>query len=110
MGMPRRYYTYLEGDGFTWMNQVSTAGSLLLGLSMIPFLWNVWITSRKGVMVEMNDPWGFGRSLEWATASPLPRHNFTSIPRIRSEAPAFDLNHPEFASPDAKPLTQGGKK
>jgi cytochrome c oxidase subunit 1 len=109
-GMPRRYYTYLEGDGFTWMNQVSTAGSLLLGLSMLPFLWNVWITSRKGKLVEMNDPWGYGRSLEWATASPLPRHNFTSIPRIRSESPAFDLNHPEYASPDAKPLGGKGKK
>jgi cytochrome c oxidase subunit 1 len=109
-GMPRRYYTYLEGDGFTWMNQVSTAGSLLLGLSMLPFLWNVWITSRKGKLVEMNDPWGYGRSLEWATASPLPRHNFTSIPRIRSESPAFDLNHPEYASPDAKPQTVKGKK
>jgi cytochrome c oxidase subunit 1 len=107
-GMPRRYYTYLEGDGFTWMNQVSTLGSLLLGLSMLPFLWNVWITYRKGVKVEMNDPWGFGRSLEWATASPLPRHNFTSIPRIRSESPAFDLNHPEYASPDSKP-SSGGK-
>jgi cytochrome c oxidase subunit 1 len=105
-GMPRRYYTYLEGDGFTWMNQLSTAGSLLLGLSMLPFLWNVWITSRKGEMVQMNDPWGYGRSLEWATASPFPRHNFTSIPRIRSESPAFDLNHPEYASPDAKPLNK----
>jgi cytochrome c oxidase subunit 1 len=109
-GMPRRYYTYLEGDGFTWMNQVSTAGSLLLGLSMLPFLWNVWVTSRKGKMVEMNDPWGYGRSLEWATASPFPRHNFTSIPRIRSESPAFDLNHPEYASPDAKPLTKERKE
>jgi len=109
-GMPRRYYSYLEGDGFTWMNQVSTLGSLLLGLSMLPFLWNVWITSRKGVNVEMNDPWGFGRSLEWATASPLPRHNFTSIPRIRSESPAFDLNHPEYASPDAIPPKPKGKK
>jgi cytochrome c oxidase subunit 1 len=109
-GMPRRYYTYLEGDGFTWMNQVSTAGSLLLGLSMLPFLWNVWITSRKGKLVEMNDPWGYGRSLEWATASPFPRHNFTTIPRIRSESPAFDLNHPEYASPDARPQTGKGKK
>jgi cytochrome c oxidase subunit 1 len=46
-------------------------------------------------MVNMNDPWGYGRSLEWATSSPPPRHNFNSIPRIRSESPAFDINHPE---------------
>ena len=94
-GMPRRYATYLPEDNFTFLNEVSTAGSVLLALSMLPFLWNVYITHRKGVKVTVNDPWGYGRSLEWATASPFPRHNFTSIPVIRSESPAFDLNHPE---------------
>ena len=48
-------------------------------------------------MVNTDDPWGWGRSLEWATSCPPPRHNFTSIPRIRSESPAFDLHHPEVA-------------
>ncbi len=102
IGMPRRYATYLPEDGFTWMNGVSTAGSALLALSIIPFLWNIYITARNGERTTLNDPWGFGRSLEWATASPFPRHNFTSIPRVRSESPAFDLNHPEFAAPEAK--------
>jgi len=99
LGMPRRYATYLVEDGFTWMNQLSTVGSMILGVSMIPFLFNVWWTKRNAPMVGVNDPWGYGRSLEWATSSPPPRHNFTSIPRIRSEAPAFDLNHPEVAPP-----------
>ena len=94
-GMPRRYATYLPEDNFTFLNEISTAGSVILALSFLPFLWNVYITHRKGVKVTVNDPWGYGRSLEWATASPFPRHNFTSIPVIRSEAPAFDLNHPE---------------
>ena len=39
--------------------------------------------------------------MEWATSCPPPRHNFTSIPRIRSESPAFDLHHPEVAAADA---------
>jgi len=99
MGMPRRYATYLPEDGFTWMNQLSTVGSVLLALSMIPFLLNVYLTARNGQKVTVNDPWGYGRSLEWATSCPPPRHNFTSIPRIRSESPAFDLNHPEVALP-----------
>jgi cytochrome c oxidase subunit 1 len=47
--------------------------------------------------VNTDDPWGWGRSLEWATSCPPPRHNFTSLPRIRSESPAFDLHHPELA-------------
>jgi cytochrome c oxidase subunit 1 len=102
MGMPRRYASYLVGDGFADFNLVSTIGSLILGLSMVPFLWNVWITARKGKIVTLDDPWGYGRSLEWATGTPFPRHNFTSMPRVRSESPAFDLNHPEAASPEAK--------
>jgi cytochrome c oxidase subunit 1 len=101
VGMPRRYYTYLPQDGFTWMNQVSTIGAALLAISMIPFLLNVYITARSGAKVTVNDPWGYGRSLEWATSCPPPRHNFTSIPRIRSESPAFDLNHPEVGVPIA---------
>ncbi|GAA1792516.1 MULTISPECIES: cytochrome c oxidase subunit I [Leucobacter] len=97
MAMPRRYYTYLPEDGVTWMNQLSTVGAMILGASMIPFLLNVYITSRRAPKVTVNDPWGFGRSLEWATSCPPPRHNFTSIPRIRTESPAFDLNHPEVS-------------
>jgi len=99
LGMPRRYAQYRVGDDFTWMNEVSTVGAMILGVSMLPFLWNVWITARRGQKVTVNDPWGYGRSLEWATSCPPPRHNFTSIPRIRSESPAFDLNHPQAGIP-----------
>jgi cytochrome c oxidase subunit I len=91
-GMPRRYADYAEQ--FTGLNMVSTAGSFLLGASMLPFFYNVYITARKGKKVTVDDPWGHGGSLEWATSCPPPRHNFTSIPRIRSERPAFDLHHP----------------
>jgi cytochrome c oxidase subunit 1 len=112
MGMPRRYATYQAEDGFTWMNQLSTVGSIFLALSMIPFLLNVYLTARNGQKVTVNDPWGYGRSLEWATSCPPPRHNFTSIPRIRSESPAFDLNHPEISLPPieaSKVPAQAGK-
>ena len=95
-GMPRRYADFLPQDGWTWMNQISTVGSLILGLSMIPFFWNVWVTARRAPKVTVDDPWGCGGSLEWATSCPPPRHNFTSLPRIRSERPAFDANHPEL--------------
>jgi len=57
----------------------------------------VWKTYRTAPLVETDDPWGYGGSLEWATSCPPPRHNFVSIPRIRSERPAFDLHHPEAA-------------
>ena len=105
-GMPRRYADYLPEDNFTWMNQISTVGAMLLGVSMIPWFWNVYTTWRNGTKVEVDDPWGFGGSLEWATSCPPPRHNFTSLPRIRSERPALDLHHPELAaeSPQQSPV------
>jgi cytochrome c oxidase subunit 1 len=96
-GMPRRIADYRVMDGWTFLNQVSTVGAFLLGISMLPFLWNVWI-SRNSPLVNTDDPWGWGRSLEWATSSPPPRFNFTQLPRIRSESPAFDLAHPVTAA------------
>jgi cytochrome c oxidase subunit 1 len=108
-GMPRRYSDYLPQDGYTFMNQVSSAGSIILGLSTLFFLWNVIKTARTAPKVETNDPWGWGRSLEWATSCPPPRHNFTSLPRVRSESPAFDVNHPEYASYEARAALEATK-
>ncbi len=96
-GMPRRYGDYLASDDFTTLNIVSSVGSFVLGISMIFFLWNVFITWRDAPKVTVDDPWGYGASLEWATSCPPPRHNFTTLPRVRSERPAFDLHHPEYA-------------
>ncbi|GGM07412.1 aa3-type cytochrome oxidase subunit I [Nakamurella endophytica] len=96
IGMPRRYADYLPTDGFTTLNMISTIGSFVLGASVLPFIWNVFRSLRYGEVTTADDPWGYGNSLEWATSSPPPRHNFTSLPRIRSERPAFELHHPEM--------------
>ncbi|MGZ4474100.1 MAG: aa3-type cytochrome oxidase subunit I [Nocardioides sp.] len=96
-GMQRRIADYLPTDGFTGLNQLSTVGAFLLSLSMIPWFMNLYV-SRHAPKVLVDDPWGWGRSLEWATSCPPPRHNFHTLPRIRSESPAFDLHHPEIAA------------
>jgi cytochrome c oxidase subunit 1 len=96
-GMPRRYGDYLASDGFTTLNTISTIGSFVLGASMLPFFYNVYKSYRFGELVTSDDPWGHGNSLEWATSCPPPRHNFTSIPRIRSERPAFEFHYPHLA-------------
>ncbi|SFJ23239.1 cytochrome c oxidase subunit 1 [Streptosporangium canum] len=98
-GFPRRYADYSPIDGFTDLNMVSSIGAFLLGASTLPFLYNVWKTHKTAPKVTVDDPWGFGNSLEWATSCPPPRHNFTSLPRIRSERPAFDLRHPYASAP-----------
>ncbi|MBE9376056.1 cytochrome c oxidase subunit I [Saccharopolyspora sp. HNM0983] len=115
-GMPRRYADYLESDGFTALNAISTVGAFILGASMLPFLYNVFKSYRYGEVATVDDPWGYGNSLEWATSCPPPRHNFTELPRIRSERPAFELHYPHVAermrleghlSFTGKPLSHG---
>jgi cytochrome c oxidase subunit 1 len=96
IGMPRRYPDYLPTDGFTTLNTVSTIGSFVLGASVLPFVWNVVKSWRYGEITTADDPWGYGNSLEWATSCPPPRHNFISLPRVRSERPAFELHHPQM--------------
>ncbi|EHK88352.1 cytochrome c oxidase, subunit I [Saccharomonospora azurea SZMC 14600] len=95
-GMPRRYVDYLATDGFTTLNVISTIGAYILGASTLPFIWNVFKSYRYGEIVTVDDPWGYGNSLEWATSCPPPRHNFTELPRIRSERPAFELHYPHM--------------
>ncbi|KSU51845.1 MULTISPECIES: cytochrome c oxidase subunit I [unclassified Gordonia (in: high G+C Gram-positive bacteria)] len=95
-GMPRRYADYLPSDGFTTLNLISSIGAFILGLSTLPFVWNVFKSYRYGEVATVDDPWGYGNSLEWATTCPPPRHNFTEIPRIRSERPAFELHYPHM--------------
>ncbi len=65
-------------------DDVSSIGAFILGASNFIFFYNIYITWKRGEQVTADDPWGFANSLEWATSCPPPRHNFTSIPRIRS--------------------------
>jgi cytochrome c oxidase subunit 1 len=109
-GMPRRYADYLPADGFTTLNTISTIGAYLLGASTLPFIWNVFKSYRYGQLAEADDPWGYGNSLEWATSSPPPRHNFTELPRIRSERPAFELHYPHMVQRFRAEAHIGGDK
>ena len=107
-GMPRRYADYLPSDGFTTLNTISTIGAFVLGSSTLVFIWNVFKSYRYGEAVLVDDPWGFGNSLEWATSCPPPRHNFLALPRIRSERPAFELHYPHMVDRIREEAHTGG--
>ncbi|GIN91499.1 cytochrome c oxidase subunit 1 [Siminovitchia terrae] len=82
MGMPRRVFTYLDGQGLTTGNMISSIGALTMAVAVIVLLINVVITAVKGEAVA-NDPWGDGRSIEWAIPSPPPFYNFKQLPLVR---------------------------
>ena len=79
-GMPRRIYTYDSGFGFDLWNFVATIGALILGLSILSLLHNMFWSKRKG-KIAGNDPWN-ARTLEWSIPSPPPDYNFASIPTV----------------------------
>jgi cytochrome c oxidase subunit 1 len=90
-GMPRRIADYSSTAGWNDLNLLATIGGFTIATSMLPFLWNVFISLRSGP-VAGDDPWE-GNTLEWATTSPPPPYNFDHLPEIRSERPLFDLRH-----------------
>jgi cytochrome c oxidase subunit 1 len=90
-GMIRRVADYSANAGWGELNFLSTIGAFLIGASVLPFLWNVFVTLRKPADAP-DDPWD-GYSLEWATTSPPPVYNFDHLPPVRSERPVFDLKH-----------------
>ncbi len=83
IGMPRRVWTYLPGQGFDTMNAVSTVGAFLMGIGTIIFVVNVIVSSANKKPVA-DDPWEDGRSLEWSIPSPPPEYNFKQLPLVRS--------------------------
>lgn len=78
LGMPRRYWDYLPQ--FTFLNQVSTFGSWMIGAGMLlMFIYLLW-SLKNGAKASAN-PWG-GKTLEWQTSSPPPEFNFDYAPVI----------------------------
>jgi cytochrome c oxidase subunit 1 len=88
-GMARRIADYSAAEGWQTGNLISTIGSYVIAFGMLVFAVNVvvsWLAARPAG----DDPWG-GQTLEWATSSPPPRHNFPGpLPPIRSAEPLLD--------------------
>ena len=82
MGMPRRVFTFLPNQGLDAGNLISSIGAAFMAIGTTVLLYNIVITSIKNVKVG-NDPWGDGRTMEWAIASPPPYYNFKQLPLVR---------------------------
>jgi heme/copper-type cytochrome/quinol oxidase subunit 1 len=98
-GMPRRVYTYAAIAHLPMLNAIATAGSAIMAIGVLLFVINVVVSVARRETAG-DDPWG-GFTLEWLTTSPPPEYNFTELPAIRSERPAFDARHPELVSVSA---------
>jgi len=87
-GMPRRIYTYQADTGWGLLNFIASLGTILIALSVILFILNVFRSAKVGVLAGDN-PWHAG-TLEWATSSPPPAHNFLHIPVVHGREPLWE--------------------
>jgi cytochrome c oxidase subunit I len=107
-GMPRRIYTYPGGfgeEGWGVVNTVITVSAFLIAISVLIFIVNVIVSTRRGLLAG-DDPWE-GNTLEWATTSPPPPYNFERVPVVRSFMPLRDLRA-EAAARVAEAATPAG--
>ena len=81
----------IHAQYFEWIGNI-----VLLILNLL-----VSVVLRRGKVAD-DDPWE-AYTLEWATTSPPPAHDFASLQPIRSERPTFDLHHGREAAPGEAP-------
>jgi heme/copper-type cytochrome/quinol oxidase subunit 1 len=62
---------------------------VLVLLAVLAFLALELRSAAKGERAG-DDPWN-GQTLEWATTSPAPEHNFVDIHVVKSAEPLLDL-------------------
>ena len=94
LGMPRRYYSYLEK--YQVYHRFSTVGTWVIGLGVILMLGYLYQSLRSGKKAPAN-PWG-ARSLEWSIQSPPIEHNFHEVPTV-IEGP---YEYPKAGDPPVK--------
>ncbi|MCE7984340.1 MAG: cytochrome c oxidase subunit I [Caldilinea sp. CFX5] len=105
LGMPRRVYTYQAGLGWDIYNVISTAGSFLLGASVLLFIINVLYSIRYGEDAN-NNPWR-ADTLEWATALPAPNYGFAELPMVHTRHPLWEQESIRQGDPRIKALLEG---
>lgn len=94
-GMPRRIATYSTASGFTTLNEISSVGAWIIAIGVALIVINL-VYSWVVPIPAGDNPWD-GHTLEWFTTSPPPHHNYYKLPKIRSERPVWDFNHPDHA-------------
>ncbi|AKO91578.1 cytochrome c oxidase subunit I [Priestia filamentosa] len=88
MGMPRRVWTFLDGQGWNTANLISSIGAVFMAVAVLVLVINIIKTSISKQQVD-GDAWGDGRTLEWAIPSPPPEYNFKQTPLVRGLDPLW---------------------
>ncbi|MFF2796100.1 cytochrome aa3 quinol oxidase subunit I [Lysinibacillus xylanilyticus] len=99
-GYARRMYTYSESTGYGPLSMVSFIGALGLAVGFALIVYNIYYSWKHMPRNEKADVWD-GRSLEWATHSPVPEYNFAVVPTVTR------LDEFWFAKKEGRDITAG---
>jgi cytochrome o ubiquinol oxidase subunit 1 len=99
MGVTRRLDHYTNP---TWQALFITAivGFSVISVGAILQVVNLFVSfrDRHNNLDTTGDPWN-GRTLEWATATPIPFYNFAVIPEVRDREPFWDMKERGITKP-----------
>ena len=105
LGMPRRIYTYSEGQGWDVWNLMATIGAFVIAFSVLTFAINLVLSLARGEK-SGPDPWD-ARTLEWSIPSPVPHYNFAEIPQVHARDDFWHRKYTEDESGRAIPVVAG---
>jgi cytochrome o ubiquinol oxidase subunit 1 len=92
MGAVRRMDHYAAGAGYQPFFITAGIGVCIIAAGALMQVWQVIVSVRERKQnVDMTgDPWD-GRTLEWATTSPVPFYNFAKAPEVESRDAFYEM-------------------
>lgn len=86
---PANAVTFAYGGPHSLWNTLTMIGHFLMALTVVAYAGLAVQDFRKGALAG-DDPWD-AHTLEWATSSPAPEHNFAELHTVTSAQPLLDL-------------------
>jgi cytochrome o ubiquinol oxidase subunit 1 len=101
MGATRRLDHYDASLGWQPLFIVAGIGVAVIcagvGVQLLQLAYSIW--KRDDNRVLTGDPWD-GRTLEWATPTPVPEYNFAVLPEVTTRDAYWEMKrHPSTAKP-----------
>jgi cytochrome o ubiquinol oxidase subunit 1 len=92
MGATRRLDHYAASTGYQPFFITAGIGVCIIAAGVLMQVWQVIVSvrERKENMDTTGDPWD-GRTLEWATASPVPFYDFAETPTVHSRDAFWEM-------------------
>jgi len=82
--------TYAYAEPVLYLNKVMSHSAWLLGIFQLFFIYNFFVSRKKGKEAVGNNPWQ-ATTLDWQTPTPPPHGNFSEIPTVYHDPYEYSL-------------------